>query len=167
MDKQIFTKNLREWLEEFLTKKFSSEYDIEAVLIPETSLSKMNHESIKQIPNYSAFEFKPDVLGVLKEKKSGKLELVLLNRSTSALSLKELGEMNCYARLTGAFLAMVASLNGVSNEVSILLLEDSIRSRVLKYDESRSLLVFGWDEKNNRINKDSIIPFEQKDFLAD
>lgn len=166
MDKQIFTKILRDWLENFLKKKFSSSHEVILVTIPNTSLSKMNNEHIKQIDNYSSWEFKPDILGILKEKKSGKLELVLLNRSTSALSLKELGEMNCYARLTGAFFAVVASSNGVSNEVNILLLENSIRNRVLKYGENQSIVVVGWDEKNNRINKDSIIPFEQKDFLS-
>ena len=167
MDKQVFTKNLRDWLEVFLAKRFSSTHDIVLVSVPDTSLSKLNNEHIKQIPNYSSWEFKPDILGILKEKSSSKLELVLLNRSTSALSLKELGEINCYGKLTGAFLAFIASLNGVSNEVNILLLENSIRDRVLKYDEGKSIIVFGWDEKNNRINKDSIIPFEKKDFLAD
>lgn len=166
MDKQIFTNILRDWLEDFLTKKFSLSHEIILVTIPNTSLSKINNEYIKQITNYSSWEFKPDILGIIKEKKSGKLELVLLNRSTSALSLKELGEMNCYARLTGSILAIVASLNGVSNEVNILLLEDSIRNRVLNYGSDKSLIVIGWDEKNNRINKDSIIPFEQRDFLT-
>ncbi len=166
MDKLTFTKALRDWLEEFLKRKYSSTHDILEIIIPETSLSKLNNDHIKQLPNYSSWEFKPDVLGILKEKSSGKLELVLLNRSTSALSLKEIGEINCYARLTGSFLAFVSSLNGVSNEVNILLLEDTIRNRVLKYDNN-AVIVFGWDEKNNRINKDSIIPFEKKDFLAD
>lgn len=166
MDKQFFTNILRDWLENFLKKKFSLSHEIILVTIPNTSLSKINNEYIKQITNYSAWEFKPDVLGIIKEKKSGKLELVLLNRSTSALSLKELGEMNCYARLTGSILAVVASLNGVSNEVNILLLEDSIRNRVLDYGNNQPLLVIGWDEKNNRINEDSIIPFEYKDFLV-
>lgn len=165
MDKETYTKLLRDWLEGFLTAKFSSTHEIINVLIPETSLSKLNDESLKQIANYSSWEFKPDVLGILKERTSGKFELVLLNRSTSALSLKEIGEINCYARLTGAFLAMVSSLNGVSNEVNILLLEDEIRNRVLNYD-GKSILIFGWDEKNNQINKDSIIPLNQKEFLS-
>lgn len=165
MDKQIFTNTLRDWLEEFLKKKFSLSHEIILVTIPNTSLSKMNNEYIKQIANYSAWEFKPDILGIIKEKISGKLELVLLNRSTSALSLKELGEMNCYARLTGSILAIVASLNGVSNEVNILLLEDSIRNRVLEYGNKQSLVVIGWDEKNNIINSNSIIPIDKKSFL--
>lgn len=165
MDKQTLTENLKVWLEKFLKAKYSSSYEIETVLLPETGISKMNNDSIKKLPNYSAFEFHPDILGILKEKQTGRLELVLLNRSLSALSLKELGEMNCYARLTGAFLAMVVSLNGVSNEVSILLIEDSIRNRVLNYAENKSLIVFGWDEKSNKINRDTIIPLEMKGFL--
>ena len=95
-----------------------------------------------------------------------KLELIILNRSTSALSLKEIGEINCYARLTGAYMAFLTSLNAVSNEVSILLLDDTIKNRVLDYGKDKKIIVFGWDEKNNQINKDSVIPFEQKDFLS-
>lgn len=167
MDKQTLTESLKVWLEKFLKEKFSSYYEIETVLVPETGISKMNNDSIKKLPNYSAFEFHPDILGILREKQTGRLELVLLNRSLSALSLKELGEMNCYARLTGAFLAMVVSLNGVSNEVSILLIEDSIRNRVLNYAENKSLIVFGWDENKNTINPNSIIPINQKNLLLE
>jgi hypothetical protein len=56
-------------------------------------------------------------------------------------------------------------LNGVSNEVNILLLEDAIRDRVLKYGD-KSIIVFGWDEKNDRLNSDSVIPFSKKDFIV-
>ena len=167
MDKNQFTKILKDWLENFLENEVFSTYEILEVIIPESSISKLNNEYIKQIPNYSSWEFKPDILGILKEKSTGKLELVLLNRSTSALSLKEIGEINCYARLTDAYMAFVASLNAVSSEVNILLLEDAIRNRVLNYSKNKNIIIFGWDEKNNRINKDSVIPFEQKSFIAD
>jgi hypothetical protein len=165
MEKQEFTIKLCNWLKNFLQKRFSENYEILDVLAPPSSLSKLNNDHIKQLANYSSWDFKPDVLGILKEKKSGRLELVLLNRSTSALSLKEIGEINCYARLTDAFLVFVSSLNGVSNEVNILLLEDAIRDRVLKYGD-KSIIVFGWDEKNDRLNSDSVIPFSKKDFIV-
>lgn len=166
MDKNIFTNKLKNWLDNFLNIKFSETHEVVSVLIPETSLAKMNNEAIKQMANYSTWEFKPDVLGILKNKKNSRLELVLLNRSTSALSLKELGEMNCYAKLTGALLALVASTNGVSNEVNILLLEDKIRQRVLSYGEGQDIIVIGWDEKNDQISEDSVIPFSKKDFIV-
>ncbi len=165
MDKQEFTEILRDWLEGFLRRKYSNKYEILDVIIPTSSLSKLNNEHIKQIPNYSSWEFKPDILGILKNKTSGKLELVLLNRSTSALSLKELGEINCYARLTDAFMALVSSLNGVSNEVNILLLEDAVRERVLRYGD-KLVVVFGWDEKSGAVNENSIVPLDQKSFLT-
>lgn len=165
MDKKHLTKLLFKWLEEFLHKKFSVTHEILLINIPETSLSKINNDLIKQIPDYSAWEFKPDIFAIIKDKNTGKLELVLLNRSTSALSLRELGEMNCYAKLTGAILSIVMSPNGVSNEVNILLLEDIIRGRILNYGNNQSVIIIGWDEKNNQINKDSIIPFEKKDFI--
>jgi len=165
MEKQEFTNKLCDWLRNFLQKRFAENYEILDVFVPVTNLSKLNNDHIKQLSNYSSWDFKPDILGILKEKTSGRLELVLLNRSMSALSLKEIGEINCYARLTDAFLVFGSSLNGVSNEVSILLLEDAIRDRILKYGK-KSIIIFGWDEKNDRLNSDSVIPFSRKDYVV-
>lgn len=56
MDKNQFSKILRIWLENFLKKKVLLTHEILEVIIPETAISKLNNEHIKQIANYSSWE---------------------------------------------------------------------------------------------------------------
>jgi len=165
LDKQTFTKRIANWLGYFLQKKFSGAYEILEILIPQSHLSKLPNKYIKSCKNYSAWEFKADVLGILKNKKNNQIELALVNRSTSALSLKEIGEIYCYSKLVNSKLSFLVSLNGISNEVALLLLDDEIRKRLLNYSEDKEVLIFSWDEVIDGINPNSIIPLNKKDFL--
>jgi len=164
MEKQDLSIKISAWLKIFLLAKFGKTHDILEVLIPESNLSKLPNEYIKSCQNYSVWEFTPDVLGILKNKKTNQIELILANRSTSALSLKEIGEIYTYSKLVNSPLSFLISLNGTSNEVSILLLEDSIRKRLLNRGNNE-IIIFSWNEKNNGIDYNSIIPLNKKDFL--
>jgi len=165
MKKPEFSKKIAKWLHGFLVKKFGITHDILEVITPESDLAKLPNKYIKLCQNYSAWEFMPDVFGILKNKSTGKIELVLVNRSIDALSLKEIGEIYAYSKLVNSKLSFLISLNGVSNEVSILLLEDDIRKRLLNYGNGNEIIIFSWDEKNDGINRDSIIPLDKKELL--
>lgn len=165
MEKNDFTERMRQWLESFLKRRLASTHDVLEVLAPTSSLSKLNNEHIKGFQNYSSWDFKPDILGIVQDKKTSQKEIVLLNRSTSALSLKEIGEINCYARLTKASLVFLTSTRGLSSEVNILLLDDDIRKRVLQLNSGGEITIFAWDEGTDSINQNSIVPFTKKDFL--
>lgn len=166
MDKNEFTKKLQSWFATFLTRKFGDSYEIIDVIIPDVYLSKLNNELIKSLPNYSIWDFKPDILGILKNKDSKEINLVFVNRSTSALSLKEIGELQCYARLVNAKLALLVSLSGVSNEVNILLLENDIRRRLLNYGDDQNIIIFSWDIQSDGVDYNSVMPLEKRDYLA-
>ncbi len=165
MEKNDFTERMRQWLESFLKRRLALTHDVLEVLAPTSSLSKLNNEHIKGLQNYSSWDFKPDILGIIQDKKTNQKEIVLLNRSTSALSLKEIGEINCYARLTKASLVFLTSTRGLSSEVNILLLDDDIRKRVLQLNGGGEITIFAWDEGTDSINQNSIVPFTKKDFL--
>jgi len=165
MKKYDFTKLMRSWLEKFLRKKYSNTHEILDVIIPESNLSKLADVHIKSCRNYSAWEFKPDVLGILRNKKNAQIELVLLNRSISALSLKEIGEIYCYSKLINSKLSLLISLRGISNEVNILLIDDEFRNRLLRYSDSGQIIIFSWDQERNSVNENSIIPLSQKEFI--
>ncbi len=164
MKKEKFTEIIKDWLERFLINKFGNSWDVD-VIIPQSFISKLNNNLIKSIANYSSWDFKPDVLGILSNKKNKQVRLVFLNRSTSALSLKEFGEINLYAKLADAELAFLASTNGLSNEVSILLLDNNIQDRLLKFSEKKRIIIFSWDSKKSTINPNSIMPLEEKNLL--
>lgn len=165
MKKKELSSNLLIWLKKFLSDKFSSTHEVLEVFMPTSNLSKLPNKHIKSCENYSAWEFTPDILGILKNKTNGKIELVLMNRSVSALSLKEIGEIYIYSKLVNSKLSFLVSLNGVSSEVGLLLLEDEIRNRLLIYGNQNEIIVFSWDEKNKCINPNSIIPIGKRDFL--
>ena len=57
--KEILSSELCSWLNSYLLEKYSKEYNVE-VLIPKGYLSKLPNKSMKQVPNFSSFEFKPD-----------------------------------------------------------------------------------------------------------
>lgn len=167
MEKKDFTEKLKNWLEDFLGRKFGSAYDILEVIIPTSNLSKLNDEYIKSFQNYSSWDFKPDVFAIIRNKETHQSEIVLLNRSISALSLKEIGEINCYARLTKAKYSFLASTRGLSSEVNILLLDDNIRERVMQLNGGQEIIIFAWDEKMDSINTNSVIPFEKRALLLE
>ena len=165
MDKNTFTQTVRNWLEKFLRMRLTDSHEVLEVLIPESSLSKLNNEHIKSIANYSSWDFKPDVVAILQEKDTKKITLAILNRSNSALSLKEIGEINLYAKLCGAEFAFLTSLNGISSEVSLLLIEDEIRERLLEYSPNKNIIIFSWSEADNNVDSKSIVPLDAKKFL--
>jgi len=166
MDKNQFTQKLQIWLTKFLIRKFGDNYEIVDVIVPEGHLSKINNELIKSMPNYSTWDFKPDLLGIIKNKNSREIKLVFVNQSTSALSLKEIGELHCYARLANAELALLASTMGISSEVNILLLENDIRKRLLNYEDSKNIIVFSWDKQSDNVDPNSIMPLEEREYLT-
>jgi hypothetical protein len=156
-DKDKFTNTLKEWLEKYLEKEYSKNYDIN-VLIPASNISKLAVPEIKKVANYSSFEFKPDILAVLSERKTGMTELVFMNRSLNAISLKEIGEMHCYCKLSKPILAFISSPKGLPNEINLLLLNQEIEMRLLNYSEDRCINIFRWDEKQASIDTNSIFP---------
>lgn len=165
MDKKDLASSIQTWLKNFLIKKYSDIYDVVDIIIPESSLSKLPIAQIKLCENYSSWDFKPDILGILKNKKNSNIELVLVNRATSSLSLKEIGEMYCYSKLVNSKLSLLISLNGVSNEVGILLVDEKIRKKVLNYSAEREIIICSWDEDKDMINDNLVIPLYMKRFI--
>jgi hypothetical protein len=158
--KEQFTKISKQWLEVYLKKQFSKEYEIE-VLMPNSNISKINNESIKKVQNYSLLDFSPDVLGILTSKKHGAVELVLLNRNSSPISVKEMGEMNIYSHIINPKLAFIVSLKGLPNEVNSLLLNDDICSSLLNYHD-KSIIILKIDE-DGKIDNKGTFPRKYKD----
>ena len=162
LTKPEFTKIMEKWLFDYLKENYSDDYNIEA-LVPSSNLSKLSNDSVKEIDGYSSFEFKPDVLGILSSKTDGEIKLVLLNRSTSAISLKEIGELQCYCRLAKPLLAFIASPKGLPEEVNLLLINEDMQKSILTYEKDSSIVAFRWDGNSKAIDKLSIFPIEKRD----
>ena len=161
MDKKEFTTVLSGWLENYLKSIYSKTHNIE-IVIPSSNFSKISNEKLKKIDGYTSFDFHTDLLGILENKKNNNVELVILNRSTSAVSLKEIGEMNCYSKLIKPKHCFIASLKGLPEEVNLILLSKDKEEKILKITKDLYITIFKWDESKNKIDPISIFPINER-----
>jgi hypothetical protein len=165
MDKNELSVVLIEWLRNFLSLKFYNQYDVLEIHNSPSFLSKLNSPYIKELANYSSWEFSPDILCVLKRKVDNQTCFALVNRTTSGLSLKEIGELHCYAKLVKAEFAFLVSTSGVSNEVNILLVDKQIRDRLLNFEDEKTITIFTWSDNSNAVDKNSVLPIEMRHYF--
>ncbi|MBU0894665.1 MAG: hypothetical protein KKB88_04440 [Nanoarchaeota archaeon] len=161
--KQAYTIIAKEWLENFLKEKYSKDFSIE-VILPKSNISKLSDQKIKSVENYTLFDFKPDVLGILTNKKTKKVELVLLNRSTSAISVKEIGEINVYSLILTPLHSFIVSPKGLPTEVNTLLLNESIEDSLLNYNKEKEIIILKLLE-NGKIDNKNIFPRRFKNYF--
>lgn len=159
MNKIELTKSMSDWLSGFLNAKYSNDYLIE-ILQPDSHLSKNTNATIKKIDGYTSFDFHTDIIGLLTSKSTSKVEVVLLNRSTSAISLKEIGEMNCYSKILKAKHSFIVSIKGLPDEVNLILLNDEVADKLLKITDDVYIHIFKWDAENNQIDSLSAFPLK-------
>lgn len=162
MDKNQLTKDLAVWLKRLLTQKYGKQYSQIEVITPDRDLKRLNHPDLRTLEGSHAWEFTPDVVGILK---GNDTRIVLLNRSSSAISLKEIGEMYCYAQLANPLHAIVISPKAASSEVNGILLDKMMQEQILAYDEDNQILVLGWNTSDKNIELNSVIPLEMKNFF--
>lgn len=151
LTKDQYTEKIKKWLEKFLIKNYSKEYNIN-VIVPNGNISKISNNSLKDVQNYSLLDFSPDILGILTSKKNKEVKLVLINRAINPISVKEIGEMNIYSHIINPEAAFVVSLKGLPNEVNSLLLNDDICSSLLKY-HNKEIIILKIDESGVVDNK--------------
>ena len=161
MNKPQFTERLTQWLSEFLINAYHYEYDVE-VLMPTSNLSKIANDRLKRIDGYTSFDFTVDVLGLLEHRKTKNVELIFLNRSLSAISLKEIGVMNCFSRLVKPKHAFLASLKGLPEEINLILLNSVLEQKLLKISDNLNINVFRWSEENDIVDLITVFPISQR-----
>lgn len=159
MNKDELTDSLCEWLSVFLDTKYSNDYLIE-ILKPESHLSRNTNVAIKKLDGYASFDFHTDIIGLLTHKEKGEVEVVLMNRSLSAISLKEIGEMNCYSKILKSKHSFIASTKGLPDEVNLILLNDEIAEKLLKITDEMYIHIFKWDAESNQIDSLSAFPLK-------
>lgn len=159
MEKPAFTKLMMDWLKNYLQKHYGQTYNIQT-LIPTSDISKVPDSDLKKcIGNYSYCDFSPDILGILKHKTNkDMIELVFLNRSINPISLKEIGEMQCYCRLSNPKEAFLVSTKGLPQEINKLLIDKDISKDLLMYADNKFITVFTWIEDRNQIDPLSVYP---------
>jgi len=163
MDKSTFTTHMKNWLTRFAISKFQNEYNVK-IMIPQSNLDIISNSDLSKIPNVGLMKFKPDVLGILVNKKNpDNIELIFLNRDIKKFGLRDIGEMLCYCRIAKPKLAIMASLKGLSPAVDRMI-NHSKNEQLISYEEKK-ILIFRWDEGNDKIDEYSVTPVALKSFL--
>jgi len=152
LSKPQLTIKLEKWLKNYIKSNLSSKYELLDLITPETTLAKINSDLIKNLVNYSAWEFTPDLLAIVKEKSSHDIKLIMVSRYTSSVSLRDIGAAYTFAKLTKAPIYFIISTKGVSNEVNILLVDDNIRKRLLKVNQNVNVFIGTYKEDSDTID---------------
>lgn len=148
--KKQMTNLCKDNLLSYLNYKYSKEFSIE-VIIPTSKISKLSHSVIKKIPNYSIYDFNPDVLGILVHRNKPIVKLVFLYRFVGTVSLKEIGEVLCYSKIVKPVESIIIAENGLPSKISLLLLNKELRNRILNYSDCQDLQIM-------KIFENSMIP---------
>ena len=160
-DKEILEKKIILWIKKFVNSLNYKLIDI----IEKSNLSKINNENIKKFSNYNNWDFIPDyAVIVINKEANSKLEIILINRETKAVGLRSIGEIMSYNRLVNPKFSFLITDKGHSNEISYFMINEKIRSRLIKFGRN-SLIIFSFDDNSEKINQESIIPFEYRNIV--
>ena len=160
-DKEILEKKIILWIKKFVNSLNYKLIDI----IEKSNLSKINNENIKKFSNYNNWDFIPDyAVIVINKEANSKLEIILINRETKAVGLRSIGEIMSYNRLVNPKFSFLITDKGHSNEISYFMINEKIRSRLIKFGRN-SLIIFSFNDNSEKINQESIIPFEYRNIV--
>lgn len=165
-NKEIFENKIISWSKRFVNKLKNYEL-IE--IIKSKNLSKINSENIKKFQNYGNWDFTPDFTIVIKnknQKKEEELELILINREQKSLGLKPIGEIMCYNKVVKPLYSFLISEKGHSDEVSYFMINENFRSKLMNYNE-KSLVIFSFNDNNDFVKEESIIPITYRKLIND
>ena len=160
--KTQLTKELDEWLNDFVMKKYSEEYDVK-IIIPKSNLNLLQEKRIQELKEVNLLEFQPDILGILTNKVSKETELIFIFRGTKTVGFTLIGEVLTYCKLVNPKLAIIASTNSVSSYVDEWI---NIKKEmdIVSFD-SKKIIIFQWDEKTKRPDPYTITPIEKRSFF--
>ena len=160
-EKEILEKKINLWIKKFVNSLNYKLIDI----IEKSNLSKINNENIKKFLNYNNWDFIPDyAVIVINKEANSKLEIILINRETKAVGLRSIGEIMSYNRLVNPKFSFLITDKGHSNEISYFMINEKIRSRLIKFGRN-SLIIFSFDDNSEKINQESIIHFEYRNIV--
>lgn len=105
--------------------------------------------------------------GLIVRKTGGSLPagIHLLNATSSAISLKDVGIMNVLLRVTGAGVSAIFSPKGISEEVRLVQADPEVSDRLFTHGARGKILLLPWQSENNSVIKNAIVPLEFSDLL--
>jgi len=144
-----------EWLRKFLKGRHRNS-DVDVYDTHKINLSKFlqNNELQNYFPEFSAFDIKVDITGIIKSKKSVKLAFV--ECKTDPITLKDVGQILGYSKVANPDYSFIISPSGLSSPLSVLL-QTFGRYDLLEYS-SRKIRIAKWNLERMEIDSNTILP---------
>ena len=146
------------WSDKLKSRTSTDSAEVELV-IPRSNLNLVDVRNIQAVDKSPFWRFRPSAL-LVETRLSEAARFHVLTVSSSAISLKDLGELNCYMRIIGASSGLAASVRGVSNEVRLIQADAQIRKRVFEPGNNQFMFAAAWSETERSIESLSVIPTE-------
>lgn len=147
------------WWSDKLNSRTGTESAEFRLVVPRSNLNLVDERHIQGVDKSPFWRFRPSAV-LVEVPFSGAARFHVLTVSSSAISLKDLGELNCYMRIMGASSGLATSVRGVSNEVRLIQADAQIRKRVFEPGANQAMFAATWSEHDRRIDSFSVIPTE-------
>lgn len=129
------------------------------LFFPSQDLCESEIEPIMDNNKSHLWRFRPSALVVEKALPTPRFHVVLA--TSNAISLKDVGELNCYARIMDASSGCIISPKGISNEVRLVQAESSVRDRLFRPSLSSTLFLIQWSLSRGSVIPETVIPIEK------
>ncbi len=161
MSDSILENKIEIWIKKFILKQ--KNYKLVDIIKSE-DLSKINNEYIKNFKSYSSWCFTPDFTVIIQNTSNEKFEIILINRTHKSVGLREIGEIMCFNRIINPTFSFLISIKGHSEEISFFMIDDNFNKKLVNYND-KNLIIFAFNDDNENIRKESIIPLASRKLL--
>jgi hypothetical protein len=134
----LIEEELKGWLESSPSIKFEDSDKIDKVVFLTGTMKSDPRGSVLGVAFDHKYEIQPKAVFSVVEK-SGKIEVGIIEISTSAIGLKDVGILHTYAKMINPKYALLLCEKSFSKELTYLLTDPKIGPRLMEYSAGRNL----------------------------
>jgi hypothetical protein len=134
----LIEEELKKWLESNPAINFEGSDKIDKVVFLTSTIKSDPRASVLGVAFDHKYEIQPKAVFSIIEK-SGKKEVGIIEISTSAIGLKDVGILHTYAKMINPKYALLLCDKSFSKELTYLLTDPKIGPRLMEYSVGRKL----------------------------
>ena len=165
MPTKDLVSTIAEWWSDNLSSRSDTPYSKFRALVPSSNLNLLDDPAVQRASGSPFWRFRPSAL-VIEELAESHARFNVVMVFSNAVSLKDVGELNCYMRLMGAPNGLVVSPRGVSNEVRLLQAERNVRARLFEPNPSQRIYAALWNPEMGCVEASSVLPLEARELFS-
>ena len=107
--------------------------------------------------------FKPDILGILEDKKTKEIELVFIFRDTGTIGFTKIGEVLMYCRIANPKISMMISTKNLSDHTDEWINHKNNHD-IISFNDKK-IIIFKWDLDSKKPDPYSITPIKARESI--